>query len=167
MNREILETVDTINNCTGKITGYVILTTMGACVIEVIARYIFNKPTIWAYEFETLSCAIVYIMVGGYVLLHKGHVRIEVVYDRLSPKVRSFIDIAISYPLLLFMSAIYTYVGVIFAIDSIKITEHSYTSWGPPLWPVKLFLPVGCFLLFIQVLVGYLRLLSGTKEEKK
>jgi TRAP-type mannitol/chloroaromatic compound transport system permease small subunit len=152
-----LAVVDAINDRVGRAVSYLVLATMGACVIEVVARYVFNRPTIWAYEFEQLTCAVLYILVGGFVLYHDGHVRIEVLYAKFGHKLQAFIDVVLCYPLLLLMAGGFTYVGVIFAWESIVIWEHSYTSWGPPLWPVKLMLPLGSLLLTFQVAANYLR----------
>lgn len=159
--------MERINDWTGKIVRYIVLATMMACVVEVVARYFFDRPTIWAYEFEQLTCAIIYILIGGFVLYHRGHVRVEVIYVKLRPKAQSFVDLFLSYPLMLIMSMGLTYFGALHAIDSMKIWEHTYTSWAPPIWPVKLMIPIGSILLALQVVSDFMRRIASLRKMKK
>jgi TRAP-type mannitol/chloroaromatic compound transport system permease small subunit len=157
--------VDKINDWTGRVVRYIVLAIVGACVVEVVARYFFDSPTIWAYEFEQLTCAILYILIGGYVLFQKGHVRVEVIYVKLSPKTQSYIDLFLSYPLMFIMSMGLTYFGSLHAFDSIRIWEHTYTSWAPPIWPVKLMIPIGSILLALQVISDFIRRISSIRKK--
>jgi len=157
MGVRALNIIDKLNQFVGRWTSYITLAVMGGCVIEVVCRFVFNKPTRWAYEFEQLSFAIFYILIGGYVLYLRGHVSIEILYARFGPRIRAFLDLCLTYPLLLIMSVGLAYIGLNFAVESMEIWEHSYTSWAPPIWPTKLALPIGSTLLALQVLANYIR----------
>lgn len=157
MGIKILTIIDWINEWVGRATTYLILAVMGATVIEVVCRYVFNRPTIWAYEFEQLSLAVVYILVGGYVLYHRGHVAVDVLYIKLSPRTKTVIDMALSFPLMLIMAGVLAYTGTLYARDSMKLWEHTYSSWSPPIWPVKLMIPIGSSLLVLQLIADFTR----------
>jgi TRAP-type mannitol/chloroaromatic compound transport system permease small subunit len=160
MGSRALGALEKVNLWVGKWAGFITLIVMVACVIEVVARFAFNRPTHWAYEFEQLSFAIYYILIGGFVLIHKGHVAIEILYMRFGPRTQLLIDVLLTYPFLLITSAGLAYMGWDVAWDSMRIWEHTYTSWAPPIWPVKLAVPVGSALLALQVLVNYARRIS-------
>lgn len=156
----ILDFIEKIIDLTGRIVSYLLIITVLATVIEVIARYGFNSPTIWAYEVEMFTCAILYALIGAYVLLHKGHVSVDLFYRRLSDREKIIINLVVFYPLILIMAGGLIYMGAGYAWASIIIGEKSYSSWGPPIWPVKLMLPIGSALIFLQATVDFIRNLS-------
>lgn len=160
---KVFRAIDKINIWVGRISCVLLISIMIACVIEVIARYAFNRPTVWAFEFEQLTCAVMFVILGGFVQFLKAHISIEVVYERLSPSLKFFLR-SFFYLVFLFATAAVIYAGSGYAITSIKIWEKSYTSWAPPIWPVKLMIPVGGFLLFIQLVADFVRELKEAKR---
>ena len=153
----LADKIDSINNWIGKTISVIILVTVAATVIEVIARYLFNSPTSWAYEVEMFTCGIVYVFVGAYVLLHNGHVGVDMIYNRLNLKWQLWINLIVVYPLILIMTLVLVYIGWDFAWTSFVTAERSYTSWAPLLWPVKISLPIGSALMVLQVISKILR----------
>ena len=66
---------------------FVSLWTVNAvCVyfFEVVSRYIFDAPTIWAHQSSYLLFGMQYLLAGGFALLHGDHVRVDVVYIKMS-----------------------------------------------------------------------------------
>jgi TRAP-type mannitol/chloroaromatic compound transport system permease small subunit len=157
MSVSLADKIDGINKWIGKAISAVILVTVAATVIEVIARYLFNAPTTWAYEVEMFTCGILYVFVGAYVLLHNGHVGVDMVYNRLSPKWQLRMNLIVTYPLILIMTLVLVYIGWDFAWTSFVMAERSYTSWAPLLWPIKISLPIGSALMVLQVISKIIR----------
>src|SRR5687767_6561644 len=60
--------------------------------VEVVLRYVFGRPTIWAHEATVMLCAIGYLAGGIYAMHRDDHIRITFLYDRLPPRWRRFID---------------------------------------------------------------------------
>ncbi len=158
------DVIDKINDLIGKIVSYVLIITVAACVIEVAARYIFNSPTTWSFEVEMFSCGILYVLVGAYVLLHKNHVSVDMIYLKLGKRAKTIINLVIVFPLILIMSGGLAYIGFEYAVTSIALRETSYTAWAPPIWPVKLMLPVGSVLLGLQAISNFIRDLNDLKK---
>ena len=153
----LAEKIDGISAWVGKMVSTIILITVAATVIEVIARYIFNSPTSWAYELEMFTCGILYVLVGAYVLLNNGHIGVDMVYNRLSLKWQLRLNLFVGYPLILVMTLVLVYIGWDFAWTSFVKAERSYTSWAPLLWPVKISLPIGSALMVLQVFSNIVR----------
>ena len=59
---------------------------------EVVARTVFGTPTDWGNETTIYLSAMAYVIAGGYALLHRRHVRIDVIYEALKPRTRARLD---------------------------------------------------------------------------
>ena len=55
-------------------------------LFEVVARYMFNSPTSWATEATTMLFVAYTILSGGYLLLHRGHIKVDIFYQQFSPR---------------------------------------------------------------------------------
>ncbi len=152
-----VEFIDKTSDLIGKAASYLLLITVAACMIEVVLRYIFNSPTKWSYEVEAFSCGIIYLLVGAHVLLHRGHVSVDILYQRLSERKKILINIVVVFPLIIIMAAGLTYIGFDYFWTSLAIRETSYSSWSPPIWPIKLMIPVGGVLMMLQAVANLLR----------
>lgn len=153
----VVSVIDGTSEWVGRAVGYLLLVTVTATVIEVVARYAFASPTVWSYEVEMFTCGALYVLVGAYCLLHKAHVSVDIVYQWFSPKTKKIINLAIVFPLIMIVAVTFTYVGTQYVWISIKLAERSYTSWSPILWPVKITLPIGSALLILQAIANFIR----------
>ncbi|MBN2539350.1 MAG: TRAP transporter small permease subunit [Deltaproteobacteria bacterium] len=157
ISRSLITVIDGVSEWTGKIVSFILLITVAATVIEVVARYIFNSPTVWSYEVEMFTCGALYVLVGAYCLRHRSHVNVDIVSQRFSPKTQKILNLVVVFPLILILAGALTYMGVEYAWTSIQMGERSYTSWSPILWPVKITLPIGSALLIFQAIADFLR----------
>jgi TRAP-type mannitol/chloroaromatic compound transport system permease small subunit len=85
-----------------------------------------------------------------------GHVNVDILYSRLSDKTRAVMDIATSFLFFLFVGMMAVYGGSL-AWESLSMLEHSESAWNPPIYPVKLTIPLGCILLLLQGLTTLIR----------
>lgn len=63
---------------------------------EVVMRYVFNAPTIWVHETTIALTALCFTYGGAYCLGTDRHIRVVLLYDAVSPRVRRILDILIS-----------------------------------------------------------------------
>ena len=153
---KFVDFVDRINEWIGKVFAFLIIVTMAVVVFDVFARYFFNRPTVWGMETSTfLLCGIVFLG-GGYCLLHGGHVKVDILYARLSPRAKAIIDL-ITYPLLLGVCFVLIRYGGEIAWDSLIHHKASTSAWAPPLWPVQMVIPIGGILIGLQGLAKWIR----------
>lgn len=152
----IVRFVDTISDRTGKILGWFLLALIVILVYAVVMRYIFNDPVIWAHETALFLYGGVGVMIGAYVLRHKAHIRMDLFYLRLSPRKRAIID-CITAPFFFFLMVLIIWHGWELAEWAIKTGKVTDSMWHPILWPAKLTLPIGGFLLLMQGAADFVR----------
>lgn len=155
--------VEKVNEKVGKASSYLIFVFMLLMVYEVISRYFFESPTIWVHEICGYLFAAYVALTGGWVLLTKGHVAVDIIYQNFSSRGKRLADIAVSI-VGLFMFSILFWQGYKFAWHAIKTHQHSHTIFGPPLWPVKILIPVGALLFLMQLLADLARSILDRQE---
>ncbi|KXF75381.1 C4-dicarboxylate ABC transporter substrate-binding protein [Paramesorhizobium deserti] len=129
-----------------------------AMLFAVVSRYVFNAPSSWAMELATLVFGPYFLLVGPYLLHERGHVSLDLVQHAAGPRVRRLLEL-VNYPIIIAFSVILLIYAVPFAAQAWEYGETSYSSWNPPIWPVKLFIPVALVLLGLQATVEWLRIL--------
>ena len=145
----VLEFIDALNDWVGRVISYGILLMFLLVLSEVVRRYFFNAPTVWGTELTQLTFGVYVILSGGHILRWGGHVNVDILYGHFSSKVKNIIDIITFLLFFLFCGMMVLYGGSL-AWESISIWEHSNSAWGPPIYPVKLMIPVGALLLLLQ-----------------
>ncbi|WP_299980643.1 TRAP transporter small permease subunit [Desulfobacula sp.] len=149
---KIINFVEKINKNVGKASCYLIFAFMFLMVYEVVARYFFKSPTIWVHETCGYIFAAYIALTGGWVLLEKGHVAVDIVYQFFPEKGKILADIAVSIVALLMFSVLF-WQGYKFVWHAFSTNQHSHTLFGPLLWPVKMMLPAGALFFLLQILV--------------
>jgi TRAP-type mannitol/chloroaromatic compound transport system permease small subunit len=152
----ILDLVDKINDWVGKILSFGVLFMFALVMIEVIRRYFFNSPTVWGNELTQLIFGVYVVLCGGYILRWGGHVNVDIWYGRFSAKGKAIIDMVTFSLFLMFCGMMLVYGGSL-AWESLSRFEHSQSAWNPPLYPVKLMIPTGAFLLLLQGIAKLVR----------
>jgi len=141
--------VDGLNDRVGKVFSFFIYAMMLILVYEVVMRYAFNSPTIWAHETSEFFYGAHFIVGGAFALRWRSHISIDVIYRYLPSRTRAIVD-------LFTWTLFYTFCGVMLwhavgmAADSVKAMEYTSTVWGPPLWPLKLTIPLAATLILLQ-----------------
>jgi len=146
---KIPDFIDAINEKAGRGISFLIYPGVLILVIEVILRYGFGHPTIWAHGYSQRIFAVYFILIGAYTLLHKGHVRMDLVYSRLSLRGRLFLDL-LGTVLLVVWCVVLLWKGSLFFWSSFTIREVDDAVLGHPVYWVKFFIPVGVFFLVLQ-----------------
>lgn len=157
MLNKYLYAQDNLSEFIGRTVSWLCLLLMGILLYEVVARYFFNAPTIWAHDFSTMVYGTFCILAGAYTHKHKGHVNSAVVYSLFPKRGQIILDIITGLLGLIVFSIFFTVV-LDFAIDSWSIREVSSKSqWAPPIYPFKMILPIAVALLFLQSLSHLIR----------
>ena len=145
----IFGVIEKISDWSGKIFSFTVCIIMFILGLEIIARYVFNAPTAWAPEVVPLLCGIYCAMGGAYTMLIRGHVNVDIVYERASPKTQTILNI-ITFPVGLLFFAALLYGSVRFALAPIEVFETSGTTAQTPVWIAKSILPIGTFFMALQ-----------------
>ena len=154
--KAFLKFINDVNERVGKLLSYFLFLFFALLFMEVILRYFFNSPTVWANELAQMLFGAYAILAGGYIMLTGGHVNVDILYSRLSQKTRAILDIFTSVLFFLFCGMLLIYGGSL-AWDSLSRFEHSQSAWNPPLYPAKLMIPLAALLLMLQGLAKLIR----------
>ena len=152
----LLGRIDNLNERVGRIVSYLCLLMMAVLMWEIVLRYFFNNPTIWAHETSALLYGTYFVLGGAYVLRHRAHVTMDIIYNRFSVRRRAILDLVGSSLFFIFCGLL-LWEGGQLAWASLQLREYSETFWGPPLYPLKMTVPIGGFLILLQGLAKFIR----------
>jgi len=154
----ITRRLDVVGEWSGKVFGFLIIPLILGLVYEVIARYVFNRPTFWAHDVGFMLYGSHFMLGAGYTLLHKGHIRTDFFYGRWPARRQAMLDAAL-YLFFFFPGMVLFFLaGWDAASHSWIIRERSEASaWRPPIYPFKTVMPVTAALLFIQGISEFLK----------
>ncbi len=158
--RRILAGIDAISEWSGKLVSVLIVIIMAILLLEVALRFLFNAPTIWIHELSMHMFGVYSVIAGAYVLLHDQHVKVDIIYLRFSPRTRAIIDSVTYLLFFLFIGMLLRY-GIMIAWRAVELRQAvSPSPWGSPIWPTKLAVPVAAFLILLQGLAQFIRVLN-------
>jgi TRAP-type mannitol/chloroaromatic compound transport system permease small subunit len=154
--------IDTVVRVLGELVAYWSVLAVFAYYFEVIGRYVFNSPTNWVHESTFLMFGMQYMIAGAYAYRGESHVRVDLIYSKLSARGKAICDLIGSVFFFIFIGTM-AWTGWIFAADAMRGGEVSFTEWGIQYWPVKLTIPLGAALLLLQ---GIARLIKDVHTIK-
>lgn len=165
--------IDRSNEAIGRMVSWVSLLLVLVVFSDVVMRYLFRTSFVFIQELEWHLFAFIFLIGAGYTLLHDGHVRVDIIYQRLGIKGRAWINlIGVIFFLIpgcyLVISTSWHFVS-----NSFSMLEGSPDPGGIPYrFIVKGTMTVGYILLLLQGLsMGIHALLQilgvETGEEEK
>lgn len=161
--QKISSVFDQISEWTGRIFIWCIVPLTVLSVSEVIMRRFFASPTIWSFETVTQIYGFYFMMVASYALLHKSHVSIDIFTMRLSPKTRAVVAL-ISYLIFFFpFTIICLWKSYLYAAESWVMRETSWSSFAPPLYPLKTAMTIAFALLILQGISEFIKEILNIK----
>ncbi|MDR1028359.1 MAG: TRAP transporter small permease subunit [Clostridiales Family XIII bacterium] len=154
--KKMIGLIDKINLFVGNVVKFILLYMAFTLLIEVVARYVFNSPTIWVLDLAKLALGFMGILGGGYAFLLDSHVKVDVIYGTRSVRTKAIMDLCTSVLFFIFI-IILLWQSTRMALDSFALREHSTTVFSPPLYPLKMAIPVGVALVLLQGIAKVLR----------
>jgi TRAP-type mannitol/chloroaromatic compound transport system permease small subunit len=157
----IAKVIDTINEYVGQGVSWVTSLLVAVIFIDVIMRYLFAVSFVFTQELEWHLFGFIFLIGAGYTLLHDGHVRVDIIYQRLGPKGQAWINLL---GCIVFMApgcylVISTSMGYVY--ESWSIMEGSPDPGGIPYrFLIKGCIPVGFFFLGLQGISLFIRSLA-------
>ena len=154
----ILSGIDFICEWAGKLVSFLVLLLIAVVVYEVISRYVFNAPTMWAFEIERMLGGTIFVMGFAWVLVQKAHVRVDLFYQRFSPRGQAILDavftLLLVFPLWIWvMPRMIEWVQISWAIQE----RSSDSAWRNIIYPFKTVAPIGISLLLLALVATFIR----------
>lgn len=160
----VAQALDPIAIWSGRLTAWLIFPMVLALSYEVISRYVFSMPTVWAYDMTFMMYGTFFMLGSAFTLQRHGHVRTDSFYDSWSPRKQASIDIA-CYLLMFFpFVMVFLYTGWGYFLKAFLTNERFVSSpWMAITWPFKLVMPVTGGLLLLQGISEVMKCLHALK----
>jgi len=142
--------IDALNGFVGRNVKWLILAAVLVSAGNATTRYLFNIASNAMLELQWYLFAAVFTLAAGYVLKVNEHVRIDVMSQRMTPRTRNWIDF---WGFLLFVLPVTLYItlqSIPNLLETIENQEVSQNAGGLLRWPVRMMIPIGFGLLFVQ-----------------
>ena len=129
--------------------GLILMFIMLSVCLEVILRYFFDRPQMWVTE--VTECLLLYItfMGAAWLLREDGHVKVDVLLNRLKPRVLAVLGV-IGSLIGLFVSLTLTIYGFSVTWDYFQRGMYTPTAMEIPVSAIIVIIPVGSLMLLIQ-----------------
>lgn len=151
-----LSVIDKINEWMAKVMSWAVILIIASTVYEVVMRYLFSAPTEWSFEFNYLVHGAYFLLLGAFTFAIRGHVNVDIFYARFSPRRRAIIDLFTAPVFFFFMLMMFVFGGQ-FALNSLAFRETLSSAWAPPIYPVKLVIPVAATMVILQGMAKFIR----------
>ena len=158
MMRAIVRVIEAISEGTGKVVRWACVALVLVLVFEVIMRYAFTAPTIWAHQTSVMLGSTFAGLGWAYVHRHHGHVRIDVFYARLSPRGKAIVDVLCTFFLLFPLLLVLIFLATKFmwtAWVEHEVLIESY--WYPPSGPIRTITVLALCLFLLQGVAQFIR----------
>ena len=142
--------IDGLNERVGRLSYWMILIAVLVSSGNATVRYVFDKSSNAWLELQWYLFSAVFLFCAGYTLLHNQHVRIDVISSHLSKRARAWIDVFGALVFLLPMAVIILWLSWPVFVQSWQLQEMSSNAGGLIVWPARLMVPIGFFLLILQ-----------------
>ena len=160
--------VDWLNALVGKYVIWLILASTVISAINAIVRKAFNTSSNAYLEVQWYLFAAAFLLAAGYTLLNQEHVKIDVLYHRLSKRGQIWVDV---FGFVVFLTPVcfaVLWFGIPFFLNGLRSGEMSSNAGGLIRWPVYLMMPLGFSLLLLQCwseLIKRVAFLKGLIED--
>lgn len=159
MITSIARVITGVNIFIAKVAAWAIIPLFGLLMSAVVMRYLVEAPAIWTSELAQMIFGVYAVIGGGYLLTQRGHVNVDIFYGQFSRRGKAIADVATSFLFFLFVLALLNE-AISLAMESYEKGETTYSTWNPPIWPVKMALPIAAILLLLQ---GVVRLIADIR----
>lgn len=163
---QFVRLVSLLSRAAGLFSGLLLAVSVIAVCHMVVVRYILGGSTIWQTEFVVYALVAATFLGSPYVLLHKGHVAVDLVPEMLGGTARRAL-VVLSLLLSLGFAVLLAYSGWIYFHEAWTHGWRSQSVWAPPLWIPLLPLPVGIGLLALGCVAEIWKELTGDDQESR
>ncbi len=140
--------IDGLNYRLGRCVMYGIFVMVGILIWSSISKTFF-LPSLWTLEIAQFALVAYYILGGPYSIQLGSNVRMDLFYGNWSDRKKASFD-AFTVLFLIFYLGVLLYGGIESTTYSFTYFERSPTAWRPYMWPVKVIMCVGIFLMLLQ-----------------
>lgn len=147
--RTFLRAWNGLQNAVAVVAGVLFWVLMLIVNYEVGSRYL-GRPTVWVSEISSILVLFLPFLIAGWVLREEGHVKMDLLVERFSPRIRAGLQFYTSLLGFLVMLVV-AGAGVMTTVS--WIGNRTPTMLMLPRAPIVAVIPLGCFFLSVQFLI--------------
>jgi TRAP-type mannitol/chloroaromatic compound transport system permease small subunit len=160
-----VRSIDAMNRVVGRCAMWLIFAMMGVLLFSSGSRTFAGVSHIWVVETAQFLLAAYYLLGGGYSMQLGSHVRMDLLYSRWKPRTQATVDV-VTTGFLLFYLIVLLIGGVSSTQYAIEYGQKNYSSWAPPLAPIKIIMVIGIVLMLLQVIGVFFKDLAKARGEE-
>ena len=157
--------IDGLNTRIGRGLIWLVLAAVLISAVNAIVRKAFDVSSNAFLETQWYLFSAIFLLCSPYTLLRNEHIRIDVVAGRLSNRTQTWIDVFGTVVFLLPMALVIMYLSWVVFMRSWNINEVSSNAGGLVIWPARLLVPVGFFLLSLQGISQLIKLVAHLRGQ--
>jgi TRAP-type mannitol/chloroaromatic compound transport system permease small subunit len=148
--------VDRLNRWVGRFAMGLFFVLAAIMLWSTLSRVLLGAPVNWALEMSQFVLSAYYLLGGAYAVQHDAHVRMDLLYSRLSPRRRAGLD-AFTILFVIFFLGVLLWGAVSSTQYAVVYNQKNYSAWSPVLWPVKVVMTIGIFLMLLQMIAQFFK----------
>jgi TRAP-type mannitol/chloroaromatic compound transport system permease small subunit len=161
--------IDQLNEQVGRAVSWLSTALVVLVCFDVLTRYLLNDTQTWIMELEWHLFALLFLLGAGYALKHDRHVRVDLFYNRFSPRDQAWVQLAGGLFFLIPWAILICWFSFDYARISWLLGEASSDPGGlPARYLIKGAIPIGFALLALQgvseVIKAVITLREGPQE---
>ena len=160
----MLVLIDRLSEFCGRLAAWMFFAIGGMIVYEVVTRYVFLSPTIWAEELSRFTQIWATYLAAGYALKNHHLIVIDLLISRLGATARRVTDAA-SLAFVAMFCVVAIYYGTATVAESIEVGRATSTMMAVPRWMTESAIPIGFSILLAQCLAQLIRLFAVSPAE--
>ena len=157
--------IDALNRGIGRSVIWLVLAAVVISAVNAIVRKAFDMSSNAFLETQWYLFSAIFLLCAPYTLLSNEHIRIDVVAGRLSNRTQTWIDVFGTVLFLLPMATVIMVLSWTVFVRSWSINEMSTNAGGLVVWPARLLVPVGFFLLTLQGISQLIKLVAHLRGQ--
>ena len=154
--RIYVHTIDRFNYLIGRLMMYGLFGMIAILLWSSLSKAMFTVPAFWTLEMAQFALVVYYIVGGPYAIQLGSSVRMDLFYGGWSERKKAYFDSCTIFFLILFLVVLF-YGGIKSLAYAIEYNERSPTLWRPVMWPVKLVMNIGIFLMLLQAVSEFFK----------
>lgn len=149
--RTYVRLIDRISDYTGIIAMYLIFLMVGVLILDAVTSGL-QIYLHWCVELAQFTLAAYYFMGGAKTMKDGDHVRMDLLYDRFSPRGKTWIDLVTIFCMLFYL--VIMLIGAVSSLGyAIDTDERRFSMWNPSMIPIK-GLMVACLILMVLQVIS-------------
>lgn len=156
--QKFAERIEKLNVQIGKGVSWLTSVLVLMVCFDVITRYLFQISFVAVQELEWHLFAIIFLVAAPYTFHLDEHVRVDVIYSKLSERNKAIINLIASIIFLIPFCLLVIYASKNFVLTSFQVNETSPDPGGlPARYILKSIIPLSFFLLLLQAIASVIR----------